>query len=75
MLDLPSERTLAGTEGPNVPYFFKGDEGFALSTNILRLFGGSNLSVRKRVYNYRLYRARGYVKRAFGTLYLSFRAS
>jgi len=35
VLELPSERTLSGTEGPNVPHFFVGDEGFALNRNIL----------------------------------------
>ena len=49
MLELPSERPLSGTEGPNVPHFFVGDEGFALNGNILRPFGGSKLSVKKRV--------------------------
>ena len=49
MLELPSERPLSGTEGPNVPYFFVGDEGFALNRNILRPFGGSNLSVKNSV--------------------------
>jgi hypothetical protein len=39
------QRPLAGTDGPNVPYFFVGDEGFALNKNILRPFGGSKLSV------------------------------
>jgi len=47
MLELPSERPLSGTEGPDVPYFFVGDEGFALNRNILWPFGGSNLSVKK----------------------------
>jgi hypothetical protein len=36
---IPSERTFAGTEGPTVPHFFVGDEGFALNKNILRTFG------------------------------------
>jgi hypothetical protein len=45
MLVLPSERPLAGTEGPNVPYLFVGEEGLALNTNILRPFGGYTLSV------------------------------
>jgi hypothetical protein len=48
MLELPIERPLSGTEGPNVPHFFLGDEGFALNRNILRPFGGSNLSVKKK---------------------------
>ena len=34
MLILPSDRPLAGTEGPN---FFVGDEGFALNRNVLGL--------------------------------------
>ena len=49
MLELPSERPLTGTEGPYVPRFFVADEGFALNRNLLRRFGGSNLSVKKSV--------------------------
>jgi hypothetical protein len=58
MLELPCERPLAGTEGPNVPHFFVVVEGFALSRNTLRPFGGSNLNVKTRIYNYRLCRTR-----------------
>jgi len=47
MLELPSERPRTGTEGPYVPRFFVGDEGFALNRNVLRPFGGSNQSVKK----------------------------
>jgi hypothetical protein len=68
MLKLPSGRPLSGTEGPNVPHFFVGDEGSALNRNILRPFGESNLSVKKRVYNYRLCRAGGFVDCALGIL-------
>jgi hypothetical protein len=69
MLSLPSDRPLAGTEGSLVPHFFVGDEVFALNRNILRPFGGYNLSVKKKkVYNYRLYRAQRYVECAFGFL-------
>jgi hypothetical protein len=68
MLELPSYRSLSGTEGPNVPYFFV-DDGFALNRNILQPFGGSNLSVKKkRVYKYRLCRTRRCVECAFGIL-------
>jgi len=45
ILELHSERSLSGKEGPNVPHFFAEDEGFALNRNILKTFGGSNLSV------------------------------
>jgi len=68
MLELPSERPLSGTEGPNVPHVFVGDEGFVLNRNVLRPFCGSNLSVKKRVYNYRLCRTRRFVECAFGIL-------
>ena len=47
MLELPTDRPLSGSEGPNVPQFFVGDEGFALNKNILLPFGGSNLSVKR----------------------------
>ena len=48
MLGLHSERPLSGTEGPNIPYFFVEGEGLALNRNILRPFGGSKLSVKKK---------------------------
>jgi len=67
-LKLPNERPLPGTEGPDVPYFFVGDEGFALNRNILLPFGRSKLSVKKRVFNYRSCRARRYVECALGIL-------
>jgi hypothetical protein len=68
MLELHSERPLSGTEGTNVPYFFVGDGGFELNRNILRAFCGSNLGVKKRVYNYSVCIARKYVECAFGIL-------
>jgi len=68
MLELPIEIPLSGIEGSNVPYFFVGDEGFALNRNILQTFGGSNLNVKRRVYNYHLCRARRYVECAFRIL-------
>lgn len=45
-----------------------GDEAFGLHRHLLRPYGGSNLSVRKRIFNYRLSRARRFVKCAFGIL-------
>jgi hypothetical protein len=63
-----SDRPLSGTDGPHVPNFIVWDEGITLNINVLRPFGGSNQSVNKSVYNYRLFRARRYVECAFGIL-------
>jgi len=68
MLELLSERRLAGTEGLDVPNVLVGDEEFALNRNTLRPFRGSNLSVYNNLYKYRLCRARSYVEFAFGIL-------
>jgi hypothetical protein len=48
LLELPGERPFSGTECPNVPHYFVGDEGFALNRYILRPFGESNLSFKKK---------------------------
>lgn len=66
--ELPEEKCLPGAESPNVPYFFVGDEAFALHKHFLRPYGGSNLTIKKRIFNYRLCRARRYVECTFGIL-------
>lgn len=67
---LPDEKVLPGTgmDSAKVPYFFLGDEAFALHNHLLRPFGGSNLTKEKRIFNYRLSRARRYVECSFGIL-------
>lgn len=67
-LPLPEEQPLLGTEGPKIPYFFVGDEAFGLHKHLLRPFGGKYLPVDRRIFNYRLSRARRYVECAFGIL-------
>lgn len=49
-------------------YVFVGDEAFGLSEHVLRPYGGRNLTNKKRIFNYRLSRARRYVECAFGIL-------
>lgn len=67
-LELPKENCLTGTTSPNMPYFFVGDEAFAIHKHLLRPYGGSNLTMKQRIYNYRLCRARRYVECTFGIL-------
>lgn len=67
-LGLPEEECLPGTTNPKIPYFFVADEAFGLHKNLLRPFSGHQLSVGKRVFNYRLSRARRYIECTFGIL-------
>ncbi|XP_063238528.1 uncharacterized protein LOC134540023 isoform X4 [Bacillus rossius redtenbacheri] len=64
-LNIPvPQESYAGFDGP-MPFVFVADEGFGLSNNILRPYSGKFLSVKKRIYNYRLSRARRYIECTF----------
>ncbi|XP_059929868.1 uncharacterized protein LOC132473675 [Gadus macrocephalus] len=58
-LDLPPAHVISGAEqrGP-LPHMFVGDEAFPLMTHLLRPFPGQHHTQEKRVFNYRLSRAR-----------------
>jgi hypothetical protein len=59
---------LNGIVQANISYVILGDEAFALRINLLRPFSGTHLDMKKRVFNYRLSRARRYGECAFGIL-------
>uniref|UniRef100_A0A803JGL8 DDE Tnp4 domain-containing protein n=1 Tax=Xenopus tropicalis TaxID=8364 RepID=A0A803JGL8_XENTR len=65
---LPLPKPLPGTAAPPMPYVFVGDEAFGLTENVMRPYPGSQRSVPKRLFNYRLSRARCMVECAFGIL-------
>jgi len=67
-LNIPKCQPLPGTTSPNMAYTFIGDEAFSLSQNMMRPFSGKLLSNTKRIFNYRLSRARRNVESAFGIL-------
>lgn len=55
------------------PYVFVGDEAFALRPDFMKPFNVRSLNERRRIYNYRLSRARRTVENAFGILSNRFR--
>ncbi|XP_044143939.1 protein ALP1-like [Bufo gargarizans] len=67
-LDLPGNTTLPGTTFPAMPFVFVGDEAFALGEHLMRPYSSRGLSIARRVFNYRLTRARRVVECAFGIL-------
>ncbi|XP_063242786.1 uncharacterized protein LOC134542451 [Bacillus rossius redtenbacheri] len=65
-LGLPSPTELPGRQ-MKVPYFFAADNAFALGENILKPYSGDlEKGSCKRIFNYRLSRARRVVENAFG---------
>ncbi|GFN81019.1 protein alp1-like [Plakobranchus ocellatus] len=66
-IDIPPPTKISGTDAI-LPYAFVGDEAFGLTINLLRPYGGKYLSPMKRIFNYRLFRARRYVECAYGIL-------
>lgn len=66
-LAIPQPKPLPGSSQP-VPHVIVADEAFPLSRNMMRPFPGKDLDEARRVYNYRLSRARRVVENLFGTL-------
>lgn len=67
-IQLPHPEPISSTRSEDMPYVFVADEAFGLSPYIMRPYSGRNLPTPKRVFNYRLSRARRYVECAFGLL-------
>ncbi|XP_050066448.1 uncharacterized protein LOC126555590 [Aphis gossypii] len=65
-LNIPKPACLPYIENSAKPYVFLADEAFRLHTNLLRPYPGRGLTNERRVFNYRLSRARRTVECAFG---------
>ena len=66
-IGLPPREKLPGEDTP-VPYFFVGDDAFALKEWMMKPFPFRGLTREQRIFNYRLSRARRVVENAFGIL-------
>lgn len=71
-LFLPQPDVISG-QTARMPYFFVGDSAFPLMNSMLKPYPGTYLPENKRIFNYRLSRARRVIENAFGILASKFR--
>lgn len=68
-LNVPSSKPLPDYEDSTpIPHVIVADEAFAMTKHVIRPYARKNLDVKKRVFNYRLSRARRFVECSFGIL-------
>lgn len=60
-------------ENSILPYVFLGDEAFSLREDFLKPFSQTELNVERKIFNYRLSRARRVIENVFGILSNRFR--
>ena len=66
-LNIPSAKPLPGRDQP-IPYVCTGDDAFPLSAYMMKPYPQKQLTLEKRVFNYRLSRMRRISENAFGIL-------
>lgn len=71
-LKIPQGEKLTNTNRI-LPYVFVGDDAFSLEPHLLKPFPQANLNTEKKIFNYRLSRARRIIENVFGILAARFR--
>lgn len=71
-LNIPPPEKLSNNER-QLPFVFIGDEAFALRPDFLKPFSQRDLTHDRKIYNYRLSRARRIIENTFGILVARFR--
>ncbi|KAM4026803.1 uncharacterized protein ACNLHF_022662 [Anomaloglossus baeobatrachus] len=64
----PAATPLPNTDGPPMPFVCVGDEAFQLDKHLMKPFSSRALTHTRKIFNYRLSRARRMVECAFGIL-------
>jgi DDE superfamily endonuclease len=72
-IHLPDSCEVGGNNFIKLPFVFVGDEAFALRPDFLKPFAQKDLTFPRKIFNYRLSRARNVVENAFGILASRFR--
>ncbi|KAJ8681282.1 hypothetical protein QAD02_017069 [Eretmocerus hayati] len=72
-LGLPNGTANLPGSDVRTPAFFVADDAFPLGEQIMKPFGGHNLSEAQKIFNYRVSRARRVIESAFGILINRFR--
>ncbi|XP_039748215.1 protein ALP1-like [Pararge aegeria] len=67
-LNIPTPKPISNVDLTPMPYVIVGDEAFGLAENLLRPYSGKCLPYEKRIFNYRLSRARRNIECTFGIL-------
>ena len=67
-INFPKPEHFGGCNVSLLPYFLVGDEAFALKPWLQCPYPGKSLTEHKRIFNYRLSRARGIIENTFGIL-------
>ncbi|CAH2002712.1 unnamed protein product [Acanthoscelides obtectus] len=67
-LNIPGPKPVSEIRTTRLPHVIVEDEAFSLSEHIMRPYCGKNLTKEKRIFNYRLSRARRYIECCFGIL-------